>query len=101
MAGKDSLFASSVYDSAKKELIIKFVNYNSKPVQVNFDINSKKKMKQAAVKTTLANADLSISTSFEEPLKIQPKMEQVSYKGKKIVDTFAPYSLTVIKLAVQ
>lgn len=101
VAGKDSLFASSVYDSAKKELIIKFVNYNSKPVQVNFDINSKKKMKQAAVKTTLANADLSISTSFEEPLKIQPKVEQVSYKGKKIVDTFAPYSLTVIKLAVQ
>ncbi|MDH5826965.1 alpha-L-arabinofuranosidase C-terminal domain-containing protein [Sphingobacterium faecium] len=101
VAGKDSLFASSVYDSATKELIIKFVNYNSKPVQVNFDINSKKKLKQAAVKTTLASADLSISTSFEEPLKIQPKVEQVNYKGKKIAETFAPYSLTVIKLGVQ
>jgi len=44
---------------------------------------------------------LSISTSFEEPLKIQPKVEQVNYNGKKIADTFAPYSLTVIKLAVQ
>lgn len=101
VAGKDSLFASSVYDSATKELIIKFVNYNSKPVQVNFDINSNKKLKQAAVKTTLASADLSISTSFEEPLKIQPKVEQVNYKGKKIAETFAPYSLTVIKLGVQ
>lgn len=101
VAGKDSLFASSVYDSITKELIIKFVNYNSKPVQVNFDINSKKKLKQTAVKTTLANGDLSISTSFEEPLKIQPKVEQVNYKGKKIADTFAPYSLTVIRLAVQ
>ncbi|MFD2903574.1 alpha-L-arabinofuranosidase C-terminal domain-containing protein [Sphingobacterium anhuiense] len=101
VAGKDSLFASSVYDSITKELIIKFVNYNSKPVQVNFDINSKKKLKQNAMKTTLANGDLSISTSFEEPLKIQPKVEQVNYKGKKIADTFAPYSLTVIKLAVQ
>lgn len=101
VAGKDSLFASSVYNSITKELIIKFVNYNSKPVQVNFDINSKKKLKQVAVKTTLANGDLSISTSFEEPLKIQPKVEQVNYNGKKIADTFAPYSLTVIKLAVQ
>jgi alpha-L-arabinofuranosidase len=101
VAGKDSLFASSVYDSVRKELIIKFVNYNSKPVEINFDINSKRKLKQAAVKTTLANADLSISTSFEEPLKIQPIVEQVNYKGKNITEAFGPYSLTVIKLTVQ
>jgi len=101
IAGKDSLFASAVYDSKAKELIIKFVNYNSKPIQANFDINSQKKLKQVAVKTTLANADLNVSTSFEEPLKIQPKVEEVKYKGKKISDTFAPYSLTVIKLPVQ
>ncbi|MGJ1324925.1 alpha-L-arabinofuranosidase C-terminal domain-containing protein [Sphingobacterium faecium] len=101
IAGKDSLFASAVYDSKAQELIIKFVNYNSKPIQANFDINSQKKLKQVAVKTTLANADLNVSTSFEEPLKIQPKVEEVKYKGKKISDTFAPYSLTVIKLPVQ
>jgi len=101
VAGQDSLFASAVYDSKAKELIIKLVNYNNKPVQANFEINSQKKLKPAAVKTTLANPDLSITTSFEEPLKIQPKEEEVKYNGKKISDTFAPYSLTVIKLPVQ
>ncbi|MEN5234419.1 alpha-L-arabinofuranosidase C-terminal domain-containing protein [Sphingobacterium faecium] len=101
VAGQDSLFASAVYDSKAKELIIKLVNYNNKAVQANFEINSHKKLKQNAVKTTLANPDLSITTSFEEPLKIQPKVEEVKYKGKKISDTFAPYSLTVIKLPVQ
>jgi alpha-N-arabinofuranosidase len=101
VAGQDSLFASAVYDSKAKELIIKLVNYNNKAVQANFEINSQKKLKQNAVKTTLANPDLSITTSFEEPLKIQPKVEEVKYKGKKISDTFAPYSLTVIKLPVQ
>ena len=101
VAGQDSLFASAVYDSKAKELIIKLVNYNNKPVQANFEINSQKKLKPAAVKTTLANPDLSITTSFEEPLKIQPKVEEVKYNGKKISDTFAPYSLTVIKLPVQ
>jgi len=100
VTGQDSLYASAVYDEGQKQLIIKFVNYNSEPVQANFNVLAKRKWKGEATKITLANADLQVSNSLEEPLKIQPVEQQVNYKGKSVVETFAPYSFTVIKLTL-
>ena len=101
VAGKDSLYASAVFDAAAQQLIVKVVNYNSKPMKVNLDIDSKKKPAATAEKITLANANLNLSNSIEEPLNIRPKQNTVTYKGKTIVETFEPYSLTLIKLAVK
>ena len=99
--GQDSIYASAVYDAHAKELIVKLVNYNNNPVDVNLQLDTKKKIKGNATKITLANPDLNVANSIEEPLKIQPKTEQVTYKGKVLKDTFLPYSFTVIKVPVQ
>lgn len=99
--GQDSIYASAVYDAHAKELIVKLVNYNNNPVDVNLQLDTKKKIKGNATKITLANPDLNVANSIEEPLKIQPKTEQVTYKGKVLKDTFSPYSFTVIKVPVQ
>src|SRR5690606_35980457 len=94
-------YASAVYDAHAKELSVKLVNYNNNPVDVNLQLDTKKKIKGNATKITLANPDLNVANSIEEPLKIQPKTEQVTYKGKVLKDTFLPYSFTVIKVPVQ
>lgn len=99
--GQDSIYASAVYDAHAKELIVKLVNYNNNPVDVNLQLDTKKKIKGNATKITLANPDLNVANSIEEPLMIQPKTEQVRYKGKVLKDTFLPYSFTVIKVPVQ
>lgn len=101
VAGKDSLYASAVYDEASKELIVKVVNYNSQPKKVNLDVVSKKKLTATAHLVTLANADLNVSNSLEEPLNIRPKESTVVYNGKKIVNTLAPYSFTLIRLSTK
>ncbi|MCS4166427.1 alpha-L-arabinofuranosidase C-terminal domain-containing protein [Sphingobacterium sp. BIGb0116] len=101
VAGKDSLYASAVFDAAAQQLIVKVVNYNSKPMKVNLDVDSKKKPAATAEKITLANANLNLSNSIEEPLNIRPKQNTVTSKGKTIVETFEPYSLTLIKLTVK
>ncbi|MGE8425261.1 MAG: alpha-L-arabinofuranosidase C-terminal domain-containing protein, partial [Sphingobacterium siyangense] len=101
VAGKDSLYASAVFDAVAQQLIVKVVNYNSKPMKVNLAINSKKKPAATAEKITLANANLNLSNSIEEPLNIRPKQNTITYKGKTIVETFEPYSLTLIKLTVK
>ncbi len=101
VVGQDSLYASAVYDADTKELIVKFVNYNEQSVEANFQLDTKKKIKGNATKITLANADLNVVNSLEEPLRIKPQTEQVNYKGKAIKDTFPPYSFTVIKIPVQ
>ena len=101
VVGQDSIYASAVYDAHAKELIVKLVNYNNRSVDVNLQLDTKKKIKGNATKITLANPDLNVANSIEEPLKIQPKTEQVTYKGKVLKDTFLPYSFTVIKVPVQ
>lgn len=101
VVGQDSLYASAVYDANTKELIVKFVNYNEQSVEANFLLDTKKKIKGNATKITLANADLNVVNSLEEPLRIKPQTVQVNYKGKAIKDTFPPYSFTVIKIPVQ
>lgn len=101
VTGQDSIYASAVYDAEDKELIIKLVNYNDKPVAANFQLDTKKKVRGDATKITLANESLDVVNSIEEPLKIQPNTQQINYKGKVIVDTFPPYSFTVIKVGVQ
>jgi len=101
VVGQDSLYASSVYDEVNKELLIKFVNYNSKAIDATFQIDTKRKIATEGSKLTLANADLSVANSLEEPLKIQPQQAEIKLKGKSLTQTFAPYSFTVIKLPVK
>lgn len=100
VTGQDNFFASSVYDAEQKQLFIKFINYSDQPVVIKFNLNSKRKIAAQAVKITLANPDLNVANSFEEPLKIQPKEEKISLKGKVIQDTVSPYSFTVVKVPV-
>ncbi|WP_104383798.1 alpha-L-arabinofuranosidase C-terminal domain-containing protein [Sphingobacterium sp. HMA12] len=101
VAGMDSLYASAVYDDLSGQLVLKVVNYKSKPIKVSLDVVSKKKLLAAAQKITLANADLNVSNSMEEPLHIRPKEDPVTYKGKKFVETFEPYSFTLIKMSTK
>ncbi len=101
VVGQDSLYASSVYDEANKELLIKFVNYNSKAVDATFQIDTKRKIATEGKKLTLANADLDVANSLKEPLKIQPQQAEIKLKGKSLTQTFAPYSFTVIKVPVK
>ncbi|PUV23543.1 MULTISPECIES: alpha-L-arabinofuranosidase C-terminal domain-containing protein [Sphingobacterium] len=101
VAGRDSLYASAVYDDFSQQLVLKVVNYNSKPIKVSLDVVSKKKLLATAQKITLANADLNVSNSLDEPLNIRPKEDTVIYKGKKLVETFEPYSFTLIKMSTK
>lgn len=98
LAGRDSLYASAVYDQQTKELLIKIVNYNSKPMPMRFAIATDRKFAPIAQKITLAGKDLNASNSIEEPLNIQPKQTDIRLKGKTLTDSLAPYSFTLIKL---
>lgn len=101
VTGIDGLYASSVYDKQTKELIVKFVNYNSSLKSVNFHLDSKKKISGEAAKITLANVDLNVSNSIEQPLAIRPVTKTASYNGNMINETFAPYSFTVLRIPVR
>lgn len=101
VVGQDSLYASTVYDEASNELILKFVNHNSTVVNAAFQLDSKKKINGKAVKITINSNDMTAYNSIEDPLKIKPQESTVNYSGKVIKESFLPYSFTVIKIPVK
>ena len=101
VAGKDSLYASAVYDAAKKELIIKFVNYNAESVQANFLIDTKHELRGQVRKIVLNSEDLHVVNEIDKSLRIAPQEKQVEVKDFVLQETFKPYSFTVIKLGLK
>ncbi|TDG35904.1 alpha-L-arabinofuranosidase [Pedobacter changchengzhani] len=98
IVGQDGLYASSVLDETKKELIIKIVNSSNKTQQADFEIAGNKKFKKTAQIQEIANGNLIESNSMEKPKAVSPVETTKSLKGKNLNYTLKPYSFNVIKI---
>ncbi|RZK63965.1 MAG: alpha-L-arabinofuranosidase, partial [Pedobacter sp.] len=96
--GQDGLFASSVIDKTKKELIIKIANNTKESQSIIFDLEGKTKLKTKGTIEELASEHLSQLNSFENPLAVSPKAAAISIKDKKLSTSLRPYSFNVIKI---
>ncbi|WP_231425151.1 alpha-L-arabinofuranosidase C-terminal domain-containing protein [Pedobacter sp. Leaf250] len=96
--GQDGLFASSVLDKGKKELIIKIANNSDQNQNIDFDLNGKTKLKSKGTIDELASINLNQLNSFENPGAVSPKTSAINLKGKKLNATLKPFSFNVIKI---
>ena len=96
--GQNGLFASSVIDKTKKELIIKIANNTKESQSIIFDLEGKTKLKTKGTIEELASEQLSQLNSFENPLAVSPKAVAISIKDKKLSTSLKPYSFNVIKI---
>jgi alpha-N-arabinofuranosidase len=97
LAGQDSLYASAVIDSSTHELILKVVNSSPEAKQICFDLVGKRQLVSTAIVTTLSAPSLEDENSINAPLQVQPDVQSLPIKGKKINITVKPASLTVIR----
>lgn len=100
IAGQDSLFASAVMDSKKKELIIKIVNASALAVNRNISIKGKHKLAAEGTVTQMQNANLDAVNTFENAINVSPKEQTLSIKNNNISYSVAPYSFSVIRIPV-
>ena len=98
LTGQDSLYVSAVIDKKTNDIIIKVVNASGKEQTNTFRLDGIKKAATQAEVTTLQSDDLSSENSFSNPENVAPKESSVGVKGKKIVYTSLPYSLSVIRI---
>lgn len=98
VSGQDSLYASSVIDPLKKELIIKIVNYSNKLQNADFIVDSQLKLQTKANIEEMAGAALSQINSFKQPMLVSPKKNTATLKNKHLSMTLKPYSFNVIKI---
>ncbi len=95
--GTDSLYASAVIDSAKKEIIFKIVNtaVSAKKQSLMFEGSKKIISNASIIRITGALQD---KNSFDSPNLVAPKEEKVSIKGKEIALELPANSLIVLKV---
>lgn len=98
LIGQDSLYASSVIDQNKKELIIKIANTLHKNQSINFVLDGKTKIMGKAELIELYNSNLMQTNSFQNPDAISPKLTTKTFKRNNLQVDLKPYSFTVIKI---
>lgn len=96
--GQNGLYASSVLDKTKKELIIKITNNAEQSQNIDFNLEGKINLKQKGSIEELSNSNLNQQNSFENPLAVSPQKSVVNLKGKSLKITLKPYSFNVIKI---
>lgn len=96
--GKDSLYASSVFDKKAGELVIKIVNVSANVVPVNTTVRGVKPTKKQASLQELSSLDQQAINNFETPQAIAPVNGTVPVKGNTVSVSVKPYSLTIIRI---
>ena len=100
LAGEDSLYAAAAIDKNTNEVIVKLVNASDKPAIKQLKIDGKK-IAATGKLITLQSDDLRAMNSFENPMTVAPKEEQISVNSKGTSLTLKRYSFTVVRIKMQ
>jgi alpha-L-arabinofuranosidase len=102
IAGQDSLYASSVFDSTSRELIVKLVNAGGKQQPVTLLLKGVKlKSGSNASIQEMQNNDLLAVNSFDQPNHVAPGTRTMPLKSNNLSIALKPYSFSVLHLPVK
>ena len=94
----DDLFASATFDEPTGEIILKVVNATASPRKVTIDLAGAKQPGKTGKSFVLTAPDLKAENSLDEPMHVAPVESKISVGSSKFVQTFAPNSLTVLRV---
>lgn len=92
------VFANAQIDEAKKELIVKMVNFGENSYPATLNLKKALLAKDAIEITTLSSAQGTDENTFEKPNAIVPVTTKQAVKGSKISIQLAPYSVNIIRV---
>ena len=97
LTGQDSLYASAVTEHQDTALIVKLVNTESSPRDVQFNLPVNLKKSDATI--TLLNAKtLQAENSFSSPDLIKPEIRKEKLSNDSTTYTAPPHSVSVIRI---
>jgi alpha-L-arabinofuranosidase len=83
VTGQDSLYSSAVFDSYKKQLIIKVVNASTTPRNIELNVEGSKGKNGNAEWIQLASSDKLLFNSIDNPYRIHPETRTIGWNYKK------------------
>ena len=98
LTGENGLYASSVIDENKKEIIVKVVNTSGEAKKQTLSFEGNKKL-ASQVSITSISADLNDKNAFDKPRNIYPKEEKVKINGKNLNLSIPANGVAMVKVA--
>jgi len=92
------MFASSVEDKARGEIIVKVVNCAAGPTETVINLNGAKKLPATAEAIVLTSDSPKDENTLDEPTKVSPKTTTLQIKDNQIKHAFPGNSFTVIRV---
>ncbi|MCL7986697.1 alpha-L-arabinofuranosidase [Sphingobacterium sp. lm-10] len=99
VAGRDSLYASSVLDNVHKQVIIKVVNTSATAKQVSFTVDGIKKLAKSAQVEILTIDDPLAYNPVGQQRQVMPKESTLPLKKNTLDLAMQPQSFYLIKIA--
>jgi alpha-L-arabinofuranosidase len=98
LTGQNGLFASSVIDKTKNQLILKIANTNEKGQNINYIFTGLKAAERKATCIRMTSPDLDWENTLEEPLKVIPVEKSLKMSGNTLSMEIPAKSFSVIIL---
>jgi alpha-N-arabinofuranosidase len=95
-----TLFASASYISSTHEVVLKVVNFASDPVEATINLKGAASV-QADGKAIVLTGEPKDMNSVDAPTKVAPKEERMTDAAASFHRTFAPSSLTLLRIGAQ
>jgi alpha-L-arabinofuranosidase len=92
-----AVYASATLDKAAKQIILKVVNVDSKPQDTEIDLVGAS-IRKSAQMIVLTGEKPTDENSLEQPTKVAPATKTVEIAGAKFRMSFAPNSLTILRI---
>ena len=96
--GMDALYATAGLAAGGKEIVLKVVNVSGEPQETAVDLRGAGAVRTAGKGWLLTSADAQDENSFDAPTRIAPKEIPVTGVGASFRYSFAPRSVTVLRL---
>ena len=93
-----SLYAVTARDNKTGDLIIKVTNVNPKPLETEIKIDGAKGLTGKATALILTSADSTDENSLDNPTRVSPNAEPVTFSGASLRRSFPGNSFTVLRL---
>jgi len=92
-----ALYATAATDAQTGDVIVKVVNANAQPLATEVDLTGAK-LTGKGTATVLTSEKSTDENSLENPTKVSPKTESVSFSGTSLKRSFPGNSFTVLRL---
>jgi alpha-L-arabinofuranosidase len=94
----EKFFVTAGREGASGEIVVKAINLAAEPLAASVSVQGIEAVEPEAPMIVLQSDNLAANNSLEEPDRLVPRSDRISYAASEFKHTFPQYSLTIVRL---